>query len=144
MKLAVSACLLGVLCKYDGTTNTLDKLSELVKKHDIIPVCPEQLGGLSTPRPPCEQQADGRVLSIDGDDKTKEFTLGAKEALKICRLFNVDAALLKARSPSCGFGRVYDGSFSKTLIDGDGVFAGMLKAEGFKLYNEYDIDMLIK
>lgn len=143
MRLAVSACLLGILCKYDGGTNTLERLKELVKKHEIIPVCPEQLGGLPTPRPPCEQQADGRVLSIDGEDKTREFTLGAEEALKLCRLFSADAALLKARSPSCGLGRVYDGSFSKTLIDDDGVFVKMLKAQGIKVYTEYDIEKLI-
>ena len=110
MRLLVSACLLGVKCRYDGQSRPDEKVLGLLKNHVLVPVCPEQLGGLSTPRCPCEIQGD-RVMSRDGDDRTAEYEKGAQEALRLCRLFSCEAAILKAKSPSCGLGCVYDGTF---------------------------------
>ena len=138
MKILCSACLLGVRCRYDGSGQQSDRAMELLKDHELVPVCPEQLGGLSTPRPPCELQGDGRVISKLGDDKSAEFARGAAETLNIYKLTGCQAALLKARSPSCGKGTIYDGSFSGTLKPGSGVLARLLADEGIPVYTEED------
>ena len=138
MRLLVSACLLGVCCRYDGQSRPDEKVLGLLKNHVLVPVCPEQLGGLSTPRCPCEIQGD-RVMSRDGDDRTAEYEKGAQEALRLCRLFSCEAAILKAKSPSCGLGCVYDGTFSGTLRPGDGVTAGLLKNSGVPVYTEKNL-----
>lgn len=138
MRLLVSACLLGVMCRYDGQSRADEKVLTLLKNHVLVPVCPEQLGGLSTPRCPCEIQGD-RVMSRDGDDRTAEYEKGALEALRLCRLFSCEAAVLKAKSPSCGLGCVYDGTFSGTLRPGDGVTAGLLKNSGVPVYSEKNL-----
>ena len=138
MRLLVSACLLGVMCRYDGQSRPDEKVVGLLKNHVLVPVCPEQLGGLSTPRCPCEIQGD-RVMSRDGDDQTAEYEKGAQEALRLCRLFSCEAAVLKAKSPSCGLGCVYDGTFSGTLRPGDGVTAGLLKNSGVPVYTEENL-----
>ena len=138
MRLLVSACLLGVCCRYDGQSRPDEKVLGLLKNHVLVPVCPEQLGGLSTPRCPCEIQGD-RVMSRDGDDRTAEYEKGAQEALRLCRLFSCEAAVLKAKSPSCGLGCVYDGTFSGTLRPGDGVTAGLLKNSGVPVYTEKNL-----
>ncbi len=138
MRLLVSACLLGVMCRYDGQSRPDEKVLTLLKNHVLVPVCPEQLGGLSTPRCPCEIQGD-RVMSRDGDDRTAEYEKGALEALRLCRLFSCEAAVLKAKSPSCGLGCVYDGTFSGTLRPGDGVTAGLLKNSGVPVYTEKNL-----
>ena len=138
MRLLVSACLLGVMCRYDGQSRPDEKVVGLLKNHVLVPVCPEQLGGLSTPRCPCEIQGD-RVMSRDGDDRTAEYEKGALEALRLCRLFSCEAAVLKAKSPSCGLGCVYDGTFSGTLRPGDGVTAGLLKNSGVPVYTEKNL-----
>ena len=138
MRILCSACLLGARCRYDGQGKPTQRVIELLKNHELIPVCPEQLGGLSTPRPPCEMQGDGRVLNRQGDDKSAEFTRGAEEALMLLRLTGCKAALLKARSPSCGKGMIYDGSFSGTLKPGNGVFAQKLVNEVIPVYTEED------
>ena len=138
MRLLVSACLLGVMCRYDGQSRPDEKVLALLKNHVLVPVCPEQLGGLSTPRCPCEIQGD-RVMSRDGDDRTAEYEKGALEALRLCRLFSCEAAVLKAKSPSCGLGCVYDGTFSGTLRPGDGVTAGLLKNSGVPVYTEKNL-----
>ena len=138
MRLLVSACLLGVMCRYDGQSRPDEKVLGLLKNHVLVPVCPEQLGGLSTPRCPCEIQGD-RVMSRDGDDRTAEYEKGALEALRLCRLFSCEAAVLKAKSPSCGLGCVYDGTFSATLRPGDGVTAGLLKNSGVPVYTEKNL-----
>ena len=138
MRLLVSACLLGVKCRYDGQSRPDEKVLGLLKNHVLVPVCPEQLGGLSTPRCPCEIQGD-RVMSRDGDDRTAEYEKGAQEALRLCRLFSCEAAILKAKSPSCGLGCVYDGTFSGTLRPGDGVTAGLLKNSGVPVYTEKNL-----
>ena len=137
MKL-VSACLAGVKCRYDGEAKTCQKVIELVKQGGAIPVCPEQLGGLTTPRTPSEQKGD-KVITNKGEDVTLQFEKGAEEALKIAKLANCSEAILKAKSPSCGSSKVYDGSFSGKLVDGDGVFVKLLRKNNIKIYTEEDI-----
>ena len=138
MRILCSACLLGARCRYNGEGKPSQRVLALLKDHEMIPVCPEQLGGLSTPRPPCEMQGDGRVLSRQGDDKSAAFTRGAEEAMRLFNLTGCEAALLKARSPSCGKGMIYDGSFSGTLKPGNGVFAQKLIDQGIPVYTEED------
>lgn len=134
----VSACLTGINCDYKGGSRRCPKVIALVKQGEAIPVCPEQLGGLTTPRVAAEQRG-GKVITKDGDDVTKQFEKGAKEGLKIVKLVNCDSAILKARSPSCGAGKIYDGTFSKTLIDGDGTFAKLLKENNIEVLTEDEL-----
>ena len=131
----VSACLAGIACRYDGRSNLRPEIAELVRRGEAVPVCPEVLGGLPTPRTPSEQK-DGRVVFATGEDVTQEFTAGAEAALYIAEEYGCCAAVLKARSPSCGCGRIYDGSFTHTLVDGDGLFAALLRKKGFQLFTE--------
>lgn len=142
MKILVSACLLGVKCRYDGRDNFSHKLSALKEKHTLIPVCPEIMGGLPTPRAPSEVQ-DGRVISNAGDDVTENFRRGAMEALRLAEFFGCGCAVLKERSPSCGLGSIYDGTFSKTLVPGSGVTAALLTENGITVYGESEIDKLL-
>lgn len=135
----ISACLAGVDCKYSGGNNKNDKVIDLVKQGKAILVCPEQLGGLPTPRLPSEIQDTGcerSVVSTSNEDVTKEFIKGAKETLKIVKMMNVKKAILKSRSPSCGYGKIYDGSFTKTLKDGNGFTAELLISNGVEIINE--------
>lgn len=131
----VSACLLGTACRYDGKSVPCASLLEQLDGLRLIPVCPEQLGGLPTPRIPCERQGQ-RVVSKAGTDTTQQYQRGAQEALRLAKLFGCKAALLKERSPSCGCGQIYDGSFSKTLVGGDGVTAELLKQHGIAVFGE--------
>lgn len=133
----VSACLAGMNCRYDGGSNPCEYVIDVVRKGEAIPICPEQLGGLTTPRPPAEQK-DNKVLTVNGEDVTAAFEKGAEEGLNLAKLVCCDEAILKARSPSCGSGKVYNGTFSKTLTDGDGVFAGLLKKYGIRVKTEED------
>lgn len=127
----VSACLAGYRCRYDGKTNPDESVVALVKRGEAIPVCPEMLGGLPCPRIPSERTADGtRVLMRDGSDVTGAFKRGAEETLRMARLYECDRAILKARSPSCGCGTIYDGTFSGTLREGSGVTAELLMQNG--------------
>jgi len=132
-----SACLLGVKCRYDGKSKPNRKIIQLSKKVSLIPVCPEQLGGLPTPRVPAEQK-ENRVFTKSGKDITQNFKKGAKEALRLTKLFNIKEAILKQRSPSCGCGQIYDGTFSKTIIEGDGITAALLKKNKIKVFSEED------
>jgi uncharacterized protein YbbK (DUF523 family) len=134
----VSACLAGIKCKYDCSARPCKKVIELVEKGEAIAVCPEQLGGLPTPRLPAEQKA-GRVIENDGRDITAQCEAGAKEGLHIAQLANCKEAILKSKSPSCGSGKVYDGTFSGSLVAGDGVFAKTLKKNNIKVFTEKDI-----
>ena len=134
----VSACLAGINCRYNGGSKPNQKVIELVKKGEAIPVCPEQLAGLTTPRTPTEEK-DGRIITKDGKDLTKEFQKGAQEALKIAKLSNCKEAILKSKSPTCGCGKIYDGSFSGNLINGDGVFTKLLKENNIKVITEEDL-----
>lgn len=135
LNLLVSACLLGVNCRYRGDACPGTDVKRLAERFGLIPVCPEQLGGLPTPRPPAELHG-GRVVTANGGDVTEAFQKGAQEALRLAELFGCRYAVLKSRSPSCGAGCVYDGTFSGSLTKGDGVTAGLLKEAGLVLLNE--------
>ncbi len=134
----VSACLAGVKCRWDGDARPCQEVMDLVKQGEAIPVCPEQLGGLPTPRTPAERRGN-KVFTRDGEDVTLEFKKGAEEALKIAQLANCKEAILKSKSPSCGSGKVYDGTFSGKLVNGNGVFAELLKRNNTKVLNEEEI-----
>jgi len=137
MKLC-SACLLGIKCRYDGESKTSEKVNALLKKDLLIPVCPEQLGGLPTPRTPSEQKGN-KVFTKDGKDVTEQFNRGAEEVLKIAKSFGIKEAVLKQKSPSCGCGLIYDGTFSDKLIRGNGVTTQLLKDNGIKVISEEDL-----
>ena len=134
MKVLVSACLLGVACRYDGQSKAYPLVDELCRRHEVIPVCPEQLGGLPTPRPPAERQ--GAFVRTRETDVTEQYRRGAEEALKLCKLFGCEAAVLKERSPSCGCGEIYDGTFTGTLRTGNGVTAELLLENGIPVFGE--------
>lgn len=121
----VSACLAGINCRYDGKNNFNSKIVEMVKNGEAIAVCPEELGGLQTPRIPCEI-VNNRVLRRDSIDVTEEFTLGAKQTLKIAQENNISRAVMQPRSPSCGLGNIYDGTFTGKLIEGNGITVQLL------------------
>jgi uncharacterized protein YbbK (DUF523 family) len=135
MKILVSACLLGEKCRYDGRCSDVTNVSEFIKAHDVIGVCPEVAGGLPTPRLPAEIVGK-YVLRNNGDDVTSEFINGAEISLKIAQSQDVDMAILKSKSPSCGIDTVYDGSFSKTLKAGNGIFAQKLLDIGIPCFTE--------
>lgn len=124
MKLC-SACLLGIRCRYDGSHSFNIRVAELLKKEVLIPVCPEQLGGLPTPREPAEIK-NGRVITRKGADVTENFHRGAEQTLMIAKLFGIREAILKQKSPSCGCGKIYDGTFTGKIIKGYGVTATLL------------------
>lgn len=130
MKILVSRCLLGEICRYDAKSVPDASVIALGQEHTLVPVCPEMLGGLPCPRVPCERTADGRVITEDGTDRTAEYTLGAREALRVYREEGCEKAILKAKSPSCGCGLIYDGTFTRTLIPGNGVTAELLLKNG--------------
>ena len=140
--LLISACLLGENCKYNGGSNLHPLAEALQEKYDLIPVCPETWGGLTAPRAPAER-VGSRVLSRDGEDWTAAFAEGARLTLEAARRHGCRKALLKERSPSCGSGLIYDGSFSGRLIPGDGVAAALLRGEGLTLYGESKIALLL-
>lgn len=142
-RILVSACLLGVNCRYAGNGQALKEISELMEIAELIPVCPEILGGLPTPRPPAECSA-GRVICQDGADVSEAFMRGAQETLRLARLFGAERALLKERSPSCGYGQIYDGKFEKRLVAGNGVTAGLLSENGIHIYGETQIKSLME
>lgn len=139
----ISACLLGVRCRYDGAGKAMPRLDELMARCALIPVCPEQLGGLGTPRPPSERRGD-RVVSREGADVTAAFRRGAEEACRIAGLCGARLALLKARSPSCGRGIIYDGSFTGRLAAGDGVAAKALLSLGLPVFTEEELDAVLR
>ena len=142
MKILISACLLGAFCRYDGASKPHPLAAALAEHHTLVPVCPEQLGGLPTPRPPAERRG-GKVVTQSGD-VTEQYRRGAEETMKLCKLFDCEAAVLKERSPSCGHGQVYDGTCSATLTAGDGVTAELLAAHGIPVYGESRIEELLK
>ncbi len=141
-RMLISACLLGIECRYDGGAQALPELERLMARYELIPICPEQLGGLPTPRTPCERRGD-RVFTRDGREVTEAFSQGAGQACHIANLYGARLALLKARSPSCGWGEIYDGSFTGRKIPGSGVAAGMLAQMGVRVYSEADSEALI-
>ncbi|MBC9783960.1 DUF523 domain-containing protein [Heliobacterium chlorum] len=146
----VSSCLLGIRSKYDGSVNTVEELLNLCREGKAIPVCPEQLGGSPTPRPPVELIGDGggqavlaekaRALTDAGDDVSAIFTEGAAQVLRIAQLYGAKMAILKERSPSCGVHYIYDGSFTSRKISGQGVTTALLKEHGIQVYSEVDLE----
>lgn len=144
MNILISACLLGIHCKYDGSVfEVSEHVKLLMKKHNLIPFCPEIYGGLATPRDPAEI-AGSRVVTCNGADVTSPYMKGAQEALKTARFFCCECAVLKERSPSCGFGKIYDGTFKHVQIDGNGVTADLLSRNGIKIYGESRISELLQ
>ncbi len=140
-KILVSACLLGIACRYDGKSKPVKDVIALKDKYELIPVCAEVLGGLSTPRIGAEIVGK-RVLRSDGVDVTCEYYKGANEVLKIALENNCTKAVLKSKSPSCGKGKIYDGTYTKTLTDGNGVLTDMLISHNIKVYTETETDEL--
>ena len=138
MKIAVSACLLGENCKYNGGNNYSEKLIEYIKGHEVISICPEVLGGLSIPRESAEI-VNGIVSNKDGTSVDKEFRKGAEIALEIIKEQQVDLVILQSRSPSCGVNTIYDGSFSGKIIPGQGVFANLLQENRIKIIDVADL-----
>ena len=134
MKYIVSACLLGDNCKYNGGNNYSKEIIEFLKDKEYIKVCPECLGGLKIPRVPSEIKGD-KVLSKEGSNVTTQYNLGAEKVLNIALKNNCDCAILKSKSPSCGCGLIYDGTFSNKLISGDGITTRLLKEHGLKVIN---------
>ncbi|NCB50355.1 MAG: DUF523 domain-containing protein [Clostridia bacterium] len=141
MKILISACLMGVRCRYDGRAKPLpeDLLSRLMEKHTLIPACPEQLGGLPTPRADTQRVGD-EILGIDGESFTKEYYAGAQEALRLAKLLGVDAAILADRSPSCGSRWIHDGTFSGVVVSGEGFAAQLLRENGIKVFDETEAE----
>lgn len=140
----VSGCLAGLACRYDGGSNPCPRVVRLVEAGLAVPLCPESLSGLPVPRPPCEQCASGpehalRVLSRDGRDLTAAFARGAEHAFRAALAVGCREAILKSRSPSCGVGQVYDGTFSRSLRPGDGLWARLLREAGFTLWTEENL-----
>ncbi|MEG0979588.1 MAG: DUF523 domain-containing protein [Oscillospiraceae bacterium] len=142
MNILVSACLLGIMCRYDGSCVVNQNLEKLREKHRLVPVCPEIYGGLKTPREPCEIVGD-RVLTISGKDVTTNFVSGAQEILKLAKFFDCQYAILKERSPSCGYKSIYDGTFSGKLIEGNGITAALLADNGIPVIGESSIEQLL-
>lgn len=138
----VSACLCGINCKYNGRNNLNPAVLKLVKEGKAIPVCPEQLGGLPTPRIPSERK-NGKVINKEGIDVTKNFQDGANEVLKLCKELNIKTCILKSKSPSCGYGEIYDGNFNGTLVKGNGVLTDMLIDNGIEVISSDKIDDMI-
>ena len=138
----VSACLLGVSCRYDGKSKANEAVLALREKYNLIPVCPEVFGGLSTPRTPSER-VDERVVMKDGRDVTENYSRGADEAVRLCEIYKIKTAVLKERSPSCGKGEIYDGSFSGKLTERDGVTAERLMKMGVRVIGESEINILL-
>ena len=139
----VSACLLGCACRYDGASKPHPLAQRLAERGLAVPVCPEQLGGLPTPRAPSEQR-NGQVISAAGADVTAQYRRGAEEALRLARLYGCTAAVLKERSPSCGSGQIYDGSFTGTLMAGWGTAAALLRDNGIRVVGESGLTDLLR
>ena len=138
MKIMVSACLLGENCKYNGGNNRNEALITLLSGHTVIPVCPEMLGGLPSPRTPAEI-VNGTVMNRNGQSVDEAFRIGAEKALELAIREQPDLIILQPRSPSCGTKQIYDGTFSGTLVPGSGVFAAMAKEAGFRTADMDDV-----
>ena len=139
MKIAVSACLLGENVRYDGSNRFNEELNKLLKKHEIIRICPETMAGLPVPRCPIEIRED-RIVDAQGQDYTDELSEACRECLK--RIGECDFIILKSKSPSCGYKEIYDGTFSGKMKEGNGLFAAMCLENGYKIYTENDLETL--
>lgn len=143
MNILISVCLLGVNCRYDGGSKLVEKIDSLKDKYNLIPICPEIFGGLSTPREPAEIMGN-RITTKNGKDVTDNYKRGAEEVLKLAKLYNCKLAILKERSPSCGYGKIYDGTFSGRLTDGNGITAELLTKNGIEVIGESEINTFLK
>ena len=141
MNVLVSSCLLGLECRYNGAAVLNESVIKLGDRHHLIPVCPEQLGGMSTPRAPVELKA-GRAIDKNGVDQTLQFEKGAEEVVKLAKLFKCTHAVLKSKSPSCGCGLIYDGTFSKQLIKGNGKTVEKLQELGIVVFGEDEVEKI--
>lgn len=140
----VSACLLGIPCRYDGRSVPFEGIQALISRANVCPFCSEVYGGLPTPRPSAEINAQtGRVTTESGADVTDFFERGAREAVRIAQVLNCRYALLKDKSPSCGAGTVYDGTFTRTLVPGNGLTAQALADAGVRVFSSTDLDALL-
>lgn len=142
----VSACLAGVNCRYNGKSSEDKKICELVKRGEAISICPEILSGLPTPRACCElivdDKGEEKIVTEDGRDFTEKFKEAAEKTLEIARIIGIEKAILQSRSPSCGYGLIYDGEFSGKLKKGNGLTAKLLAKSGIEIYTEKDLDNL--
>ena len=141
--LLISSCLVGNNTKYNGKNNYLPLIEKLKDKYNLIVICPEVMGGLSIPRDPSEIKGD-KVISNKGNDVTKEYNLGAKIALELAKKYNCKKALLMEKSPSCGVKKIYDGTFSKNLIDGMAITTKLLYENKIEVYSKDEIDLLLR
>ena len=141
MNILVSACLLGASCRYDGKSKPNEEVIKLMNKHNLIPFCPEVMGGLPTPRIPSEVVRD-KVLNEKGEDVTAQYKKGAEEALKIAKMYNCKYAILKEKSPSCGKGKIHNGKFDGGYIEGNGITARLFIENGIKVLGESEINCL--
>ena len=134
----VSACIVGISCRYDGKNTLDDKLLELLREGKAIPLCPELLGGLPTPRESCEivtaEDGTRRVMGRSGADFTNAYREGARKTLEICKIANIKKAILQDRSPSCGYGRIYDGTHTGGFAEGNGITADLLIKNGIEVF----------
>ena len=145
MHILVSRCLLGEACRYDGASRPVEEIQKLREQgHTLIPVCPEVDGGLPVPRPPAELQVDGKVINREGRDVTAAYQAGACHALEMALHYGCTVAVLKEKSPSCGNGIIYDGSFSGTLVPGQGVTARLLTRHGIRVLGEHTLSQLFR
>ncbi|MCQ2421179.1 MAG: DUF523 domain-containing protein [Clostridia bacterium] len=141
-RILISACLLGVCCRYDGKSKPAANVEKLMDRYELIPVCPEQLGGLATPRPPAEIR-QGRVVTKDGTDVTAQYQKGAEQAFLREKTCGCGRPVLKTRSPGCGSGEVHNGLFAGGLTEGDGITAAFLKQAGITVFGEDQIEQLL-
>lgn len=137
MKIGVSKCLFGYECRYDGKSKPNQEIMDLLKNHEIVLICPEELGGLSTPRPSSERQ-NNKWINTKGENVTNYYLKGAKEAYKLIE--DCDFVISKAKSPACGKNRIYDGTFTKTLTNGNGSFVEECLKNNKRIYNENEIE----
>ena len=142
-KVIVSACLMGKNCKYNGGNNKNETVLKYVEDKEVFLICPEVMGGLTTPRIPCEIKGD-KVINKNGEDKSEEYKKGAQLSFNIAKENNIKLAILKAKSPSCGSGLIYDGSFNGTLIEGNGVCSALFKSNKIRVLSEKEIENLYK
>ncbi len=140
--LLVSACLMGVACNHEGRGSWRSVVTELEHHYRLVPVCPEVLGGLTTPRPAAEIQGE-RVMNVEGHDVTSAYERGARSAVELAHAMGAERAVLKARSPSCGSAGVYDGTFSRQLVPGQGVTAAALRAAGVEVCSDEEAAALL-
>ncbi len=142
-KIIVSACLLGECCRYDGKSSENESIQQYVRDKEVFALCPEVMGGLCTPRPCCEKKGE-KVFDENGCDQSAAFVAGAEAVLAIAKQHNIKTAILKSKSPSCGYGKIYSGDFNGKLVDGMGICAALLKNNAIKIINSEEFSFKMK